>query len=311
MNKRKIKKKVKIIFFGSIILIIGIIIIIKLFGVLNSNQHKLSKLGYSKEETKIILDLKKDQIDDILKLEYDENIPNLLQSKYFLYKNFDKYIKYHKDNYSLTAREVVEIINVNNNEKEYTNIKSADVSKGILTLVNKYYALNEKYSPKNIVNISLQHSYSDNKIIKEVNDAFVLLYNDAKKLGYNIIVSTSYKDYSNQEKLYTVDKNNRGTEHADKYIARPGHSEHQLGLAIDVDLYNKKYDKFEDTDEYKWLIDNAHKYGFILRYPKDKVNITGYNFEPWHYRYVGNDISEYIYKNKITFDEYYAYYIEK
>ncbi len=311
MKKRKIKKKVKIIFISTISLFIAIIVLVKVISFNNSYQHKLDIVGYSKDEIKTILTFKKNQIEKIIVLDYDENIPALFKTKYFMYEKLNRYLKYYKENSSLDSRDVVEIVNVNGDKKYSDDIKSADVSKGILTLVNKYYALNEKYSPKELVNVGLQYSYSGNKLLKEAYDAYILLYNDAKKLDYNILVSTSYRDYNSLEKTYNKEKNDKGTEEADKNYARPGHSEHQLGLSINVDLYKKEYDEFENTDEYKWLLDNSYKYGFILRYPKDKQNITGYSFEPEHFRYVGIEVAKYIQNNKITFDEYYTYYIEK
>jgi LAS superfamily LD-carboxypeptidase LdcB len=129
--------------------------------------------------------------------------------------------------------------------------------------------------------------------------------------GYNIVISSSYREYADQKELYDRRKKDKGEKEADKFAARPGHSEHQLGLAIDLDLYGKTYEKFEDTEEYAWLLENCYKYGFILRYPKDKEDITGYSFESWHYRYVGKEVAKYIHENNITFDEYYEYYLNK
>ena len=92
--------------------------------------------------------------------------------------------------------------------------------------------------------------------------------------------------------------------------ARAGHSEHQTGLAIDIADLSLDYDNFEITKEFKWVKENAHKYGFIMRYPKGKFHITGFKYEPWHYRYVGIDVAKKIKEAGITFDEYYAYYVE-
>ena len=97
---------------------------------------------------------------------------------------------------------------------------------------------------------------------------------------------------------------------ADTYSARPGHSEHQTGLAIDLAAFNSNLNNFEETKEYEWVKDNAHLYGFILRYPKGKEHITGYMFEPWHYRYVGTKVAKEIYEMDITFDEYYELFLK-
>ncbi len=310
--KRKLKKEVKI---GIIVLtlILVVLITIRVINIRNSYEFKFKKIGYSKDEVAVILNLKKAEIETLLKsYNYNKNYTLFIKDKYFIFKNIDLYDEYYKQNSNLDVRNVVEIVNTKRNYNYYgPHVYNADVSKGIGILVNKYYKLNNDYKPDNLKDLSLQISYSGNKLASIASIKIEELIREAKKLNYNLIVNSSYRDYAYQESIYSKDEKVKGKDETDKLIARPGHSEHQLGLAVDIDIYKKKYDKLEDTDEYKWLIDNAHKYGFILRYPKDKVNITGYNFEPWHYRYVGNEISEYIYKNKITFDEYYAYYIEK
>ena len=93
---------------------------------------------------------------------------------------------------------------------------------------------------------------------------------------------------------------------ADRYSARPGYSEHQTGLAVDI---NTTSTSFEHSRQFKWLQKHAHEYGFILRYPKGKEWITGYAYEPWHYRYVGEDVAKIIYKEGITYEQYHAKYI--
>ena len=97
-----------------------------------------------------------------------------------------------------------------------------------------------------------------------------------------------------------------GKEAADTYSARAGYSEHQTGLAVDI--YNKvlPYTSFEETEEFTWMQENAYKYGFILRFPKDKTNITGYQYESWHYRYVGKEVAKEIHENNLTLEEYLA-----
>ena len=98
-----------------------------------------------------------------------------------------------------------------------------------------------------------------------------------------------------------------GIVYADNYSARAGHSEHQTGLAIDI---GSTKTSFEYTNEFKWLQEHAHEYGFIMRYPKGKTWITGYEYEPWHYRFVGVDAATKIFEEGITFEEYYAKYID-
>ena len=118
-------------------------------------------------------------------------------------------------------------------------------------------------------------------------------------------------EFTETTTLKTLAVTTDGKEKADTYSARPGHSEHQTGLAVDVYNGNDDYNNFENTKEYKWMQKNAHKYGFILRYPKHKEKETTYQYESWHYRYVGEKIATYIKEHNISFEEYYVQFIEK
>ena len=120
---------------------------------------------------------------------------------------------------------------------------------------------------------------------------------------YSYRFSDTIRDYSYQEKLWNSYSNSKGENWADSVAARAGFSEHQTGLALDIVTYGSTMNNFENSDEFKWLSKNAYKYGFILRYPKGKEHITGYKYEPWHYRYVG-DIASTIYNRNITLEEY-------
>ena len=148
------------------------------------------------------------------------------------------------------------------------------------------------------------------QLVHEAKEAFETLSEEAKKEGKNIIAMSSYRSYEYQVDLYNRYVETDGKEAADTYSARAGYSEHQTGLAVDV--YNKElpYTSFEQTEEFTWMQENAYKYGFILRFPKDKVNITGYQYESWHYRYVGEEVAEYIHKNDLTLEEYYVKELE-
>ena len=311
MRKRKIKYKNIII----LVLILFLIIFgtIKYINYKNSNYYKLKEIGYSKEEiSDIERHLNDSQIINVINMDYSNILTNIIKEKYFIFKNIEKYIAYYKDNSNVDLSEIVSKINTHTNNDFYTNITKTDTSKDNLILVNKYYQLEKSFVPNNIVDMSSQYAYANNKIDEEVYEHYVDMCNAAKnEKGFTLITTSSYRDYSTQEGLYESYKSRNGTEWADSYSARPGHSEHQTGLALDIVSYNNSMEDFEDTLEYEWLKDNSYKYGFILRYPEDKESITGYDFEPWHYRYVGLDVAKAIYDNNITFDEYYAYYIEK
>ena len=161
---------------------------------------------------------------------------------------------------------------------------------GIL-IANKTYSLPSDYNPKGLTN--------------EVKDAMNTMFSDAKKEGLNIYLSSGFRYYETQEALYARYSRRDGSEKADTYSARAGHSEHQSGLAFDVNQINSTFD---NTPEAIWLENNSYKYGFILRYPKDKMSITGYKYESWHYRYVGVDLATKLYNNGnyLTVEEYFG-----
>ena len=179
-------------------------------------------------------------------------------------------------------------------------------------LVNKYYLLSKDYIPSDLVTISKDYSWGDDQKVRKVAmDAFIEMWNAAKENGYYLMISSSYRTYEEQEIVYN-NYQKQGSKYADSIAARPGASEHQTGLTLDIfSKTNSNRKTFKDSEEAKWLKENSYKYGFILRYPEDKVNVTGYNYESWHFRYVGKKIAKEVYEKNITFDEYYAYYIEK
>lgn len=192
----------------------------------------------------------------------------------------------------------------NKSDKFYKNIKFVDNPDDYLALINKNYQLKSNYVPNDLESISLKYSNADKYLRKIAKIQFEKLSEDASKLGYRIIAVSAYRDYNYQNELFNYYVDEKGLDYALNCSAKPGHSEHQSGLAVDVEGSNKDYDNFEDTKEYTWMKDNAHKYGFILRYPKGKENITGFKFEPWHYRYIGIEAATYLYQNNLTLEEY-------
>jgi len=160
---------------------------------------------------------------------------------------------------------------------------------GVL-IVNKTYKLPSNYG---------------NGLTRETTDAFNKMKIDASSLGLNIYISSGYRSYYDQKYIYNNYVSIDGVELADTYSARAGHSEHQSGLAFDL---NSIDDSFTYTDEGKWVNDNCYRYGFIIRYPKGKDSITGYMHESWHLRYVGVDLATKLYNggNWITLEEYYG-----
>lgn len=215
----------------------------------------------------------------------------------------DEYLKY-KEETGLSLKDAIIRVNIGLNHPFYTNTKITK-DEGILTIVNKYNYVSRDYVPNNLIEVN------NLKINKEAYDNFLLMKNDIEKEGLNIRIISAYRTYEYQENLYNNYLKYDKKELVDSYSARPGFSEHHTGLAIDIDNSKLDFNKFYLTKEFIWMQDNAYKYGFILRYPKDKENITGYSYEPWHYRYVGKEIALYIKKHNSTYEEYYYEFIEK
>lgn len=148
---------------------------------------------------------------------------------------------------------------------------------------------------------SLPSDYNPGDLTPECDTAYMKMKNAAAADGISIFIVSGFRSYATQDSLYSRYCASDGKAEADTYSARPGHSEHQTGLAMDL---NSLSSSFADTPEGKWLAANAWKYGFILRYPSDKVGITGYIYEPWHFRYVGTEHAQAIYESGLCLEEY-------
>lgn len=199
---------------------------------------------------------------------------------------------------------IIFIIFIIRRDSFYENIIEIKNPNDLLVLVNKNNRLRDDFIPNDLIKLDINYSY-DNKYLKKIAaKSFYKLSKDADKNGYRIIIVSGYRSYTYQDKLFNYYVHEKGINYALMCSAKPGHSEHQTGLAIDVEGSNYDYNLFEEAKEFKWMVQNAHKYGFILRYPKGKEQITGFKYEPWHYRYVGKKVANYIYKNNLTFEEY-------
>lgn len=185
----------------------------------------------------------------------------------------------------------------------------------ITFLVNREYPLPEDYVPENLTTPDVLFPFSDTSIDKakmtpEAGEALALLfdaaYDEADLTLYGV---SAYRSYARQYTIYATNLAVYGTAHTNRYSAAPGRGEHQTGLAIDISCASEGFaleTTFADTPEGIWVAENAHRFGFILRYPKEKEDITGYNYEPWHIRYVGTELAAYLYETGLTLDEYYG-----
>ncbi len=202
-----------------------------------------------------------------------------------------------EENYSTNTP----LIKVNTDPASYT------------VLVNRDYPMPEDYVPEDLVIPDVGYSYNgiyEKSYMREAAaKALEKMFAEAwKKKKYKLKVVSAYRSYERQNAIYQNNINTRGEEDTNKVSAQPGCSEHQTGLAIDVssDTVNCTIEKsFASCPEGKWLARNCHNFGFIIRYPQGKSDITGYSYEPWHIRYVGVNLAKYIHKKKLTLEEYY------
>lgn len=221
-----------------------------------------------------------------------------------------RYINYQKKNKNLSIEDIVMNVNIGLDKPYYTNTKPAKNLNTNLILVNKYHYLTKSYVPNNLVPINPDYARNGMSLVKEAKEAFEKLSQDAKQDNMMIFAISSYRSYDYQLNLYNTYVGADGKKAADTYSARAGFSEHQTGLVVDIYDGITPYTSFEETKEFKWMQENAHKYGFILRYPKDKVKITGYQYESWHYRYVGTKIAKIIKEKNLSLEEYYVKEVE-
>lgn len=243
----------------------------------------------------------------ILNEDNAKQLKELYSSDYFVPSKEDLYLKYLNDYPSV--RDVLEIVNTKRYLELYSDIQPVDMSKDYLILVNKYYQLAEDYEPEDLVPVD--EVPGSGYLREEVYEAYKELYEDAAELGYgDLSVVSAYRSYQTQDGLYSRYLNIDPQEIVDTYSARPGHSEHQSGLCLDVSIPGYSLDTFYLTEASDWLSENCYRYGFIIRYPDDKTDITGYMGEPWQLRYLGKEVSEDVYNRGITYDEYYACFVE-
>ena len=300
IKKKKVKKNNLIIL---IIIIIGLLLITIIPSINKNNTSK------TQDEKKELRREEKSLTEEEKKLKTLNNINKKID--YFKKEYLDRYIEYKKENTNLSDEQVIKNVNMNLDKEKYEYKQAAKYLNTEKILVNKYYYLGPDYVPENLEPIDNQYAVNNMKLVKIAKEAFEELAKAAKKENLSIIAMSTYRSYDYQVNLYNRYAQQDGKENADTYSGRPGHSEHQTGLAADVYNKTEPYTNFEKTKEFEWMQKHAHEYGFILRFPKDKVNETGYQFESWHYRYVGLESAKYIKEHNISLEEYYATIIDK
>lgn len=184
----------------------------------------------------------------------------------------------------------------------------------IWVLVNKDRGIPLEYVPSPLITPTVpirSNATSDERLVRgDIVQPLADMFAGARQDGHNLMIGSAYRSSGVQTNLFNTYVAQAGLEQASMYSARPGHSEHQLGLAVDISTESQQCylsECFTSTPDGEWLAANAYKYGFTLRYPKGKEAITGYNFEPWHYRYVGIPLATALYQSGLTLEEAWPY----
>lgn len=188
-----------------------------------------------------------------------------------------------------------------------------DAASSLWVVVNKGRALPSDYAPASLavpnVPLRLSSSASEMQLRQEAASALETMFSAAKSQGINLMLASGYRSYSAQSSVYSSYVSQSGVAQADNFSARPGHSEHQTGLAADIEPLSRACEVeqcFESTPEGRWLAANSYKYGFVIRYQKTTQNLTGYEYEPWHVRYVGNGLAGQLQQSGQTLEQFFG-----
>lgn len=297
--------------------------------LLKKNDYKstyleqYTKINYKDSEEfttliNLLLDKKysPEEINNILEYASDSTIEKIKTQDYIDLKDYikisnmeiDKIERYnnYKQEKNVSSQEAVTKVNIGLDIDFYSQIETIKNPDSYTTLLNKYRALPENYAPKDLTPLSINSNY---KLRKEAANAYEKLQNAALLDNVKFFPFSAYRTKEYQNRLYINYVKRDGINAADTYSARPRHSEHELGLAVDI-----RSEGLTDnlTDEhYEWMLNNSYKYGFIVRYAKGTTPITGYIEEPWHLRYLGIDVATDVHEKGITFDEYYDLYLKE
>ena len=272
------------------------------------NINTLIDKGYSNSNISLILAHgNDDDVSEFAKRDKIKYLAEFYSLSYAKLKYYDRYVKYSSET-GEDEETTVLFVNLSMDTDDYVNpVKTSAFS--IDMLVNKHYKLDEDFVPDDLV--EFDQKYCNDEVQegnREAVVAFKNMYEAAKKEGLGLVINSSYRSYQDQENICNTFKDLYGEGYVTKYVALPGFSEHQTGLAFDIGSTSSKV--FAESKEYEWMKENAYKYGFILRFTKANAYITGFRSEPWHYRYVGKKVAKYIYDNNISLEEYYAEFLD-
>ena len=273
------------------------------------NINKLIKKGYTNSEISTILSHGNDKdVSEFTKRDRVRYIEEFFSYDFAKLSLYDRYLKYSNESGEDEETTVI-FVNLDMDLEEITTAKEIDKFSFDM-LVNKHFKLNEKFEPENLVKINERYASEKNmKLNKEAYNAFIEMYNSAEKENLGLVINSAYRSYQDQVDINDLYLKYYGQNYVDKYVAKPGFSEHQTGLSFDIGSTTSNV--FAKSKEYPWMLENSYKYGFIQRFPSEYENMTGFRFESWHFRYVGKKIAKEIHENKMSYEEYYARYVMK
>ncbi len=273
------------------------------------NINKLLEIGYSNSDINLILAHgNNDSVTRFTKREKIKYLEEFFNVSFAKLDNYDRYVTY-SDETGEDEETTVLFVNLNMDREAYTESQLIEEF-SVDMLINKHRNLNKDFVPENLSKIDSKYASEDGmKASRLAINAFIEMSKAAKKDDMDIVINSAYRSYEDQEKISNTYLELYGQGYVDKYVAKPGFSEHQTGLCFDIGSRNSKV--FAESNEYKWMLENAYKYGFILRFPKKYELITGFRSEPWHYRYVGKNIAKVIHDEDITLEEYFVRNLDK
>jgi len=232
------------------------------------------------------------------------------QPLHYLEKNSGRYEAFQAANPGIPYDTAIAYVNANTDKAYYEDIETIGDPSAIRAFVSKHFALPSNYTPNDIVAIS-----GGGELRAEAAEAFIKMRSAAADAGLHLAIRSSYRSHGSQVASYDLVAGNYGVAGAEISVARPGHSEHQLGLALDI-MHREGTvgpltgQGFGETKEYFWLLEHGYEFGFILRYPENYVHIQGFTYEPWHWRYVGLRTASIMHDKGITtLEEYYGKYL--
>lgn len=274
-----------------------------------NNINNALKIGYKYNEINIIFSHgNNESVKKFLKREKVKYLEEFFSISYAKLDNYDRYLNY-ADETGEDEDVTVLYVNLDMDKPDYEDSVRVDKF-SIDMLINKHRYLDEKYEPNDLMEIPIEYASEEGmKSSRIAFNAYREMSNAASKEGYGIVINSAYRSYQDQIDIGEYYKKWYGQSYVDKYVAKPGFSEHQTGLSYDIGSTSTNV--FANSKEYEWMKNNAYKYGFIERFTKRYEKITGFRQETWHYRYVGKNIAKYIHDNNISFEEYWAVYLDK